>query len=71
MLFVTPTAVELSVLTGDCGWDYPIPMRDCQICNIYLAIMNRPASSASTANDIVNLMIFAIVRTAPLNRGIG
>ena len=71
MLFVTPTAVELSVLTGDCGWDHPIPMRDCQICNIYLAIMNRPASSASTADDITIFTICEIVRMSPLNIGIG
>ena len=36
-----------------------------------MAVINMPASLASAADDIKILMICVIVRTDPLNRGIG
>ena len=46
-------------------------MRDCQSGTIYLDVMNRPTSLASSTNDITNLMIFENLSTAPLNLSTG
>ena len=46
-------------------------MRDCRSGTIDLDVMNMPASSASTADDITIFTICEIVRMSPLNIGIG
>ena len=38
---------------------------------MFLAVMESPASSASSAEDMKNLIIWASVRTGPLSLGIG
>ena len=63
---VTPTAVELSYWMGVLGCGHPISMSAWLSGTIYLAIMKRPSSSASEADDMTFLIICAIVRTGPL-----
>ena len=70
VLFVTPIAVELSVCTGLCGCGQPMSMRVWELGAISRAEMNNAASSASAAEAMTNLMIVAMVKTAPLKRGI-
>ena len=71
VLLMTPTAVELSVWTGEGGWGQPILIRVWRKGIIYLAVMKRAPSSDSAAEDMTNLMIWAMVRMAPLERGKG
>ena len=52
-----------------CG--HPILMRVCWSETISLAMVNKPGSSASEADDMTFLMICAIVRNGPLWKGIG
>ena len=70
VLLVTPTAVELShwMVFLCCG--HPILISAWGSGTISLAMVNRPASSASEADDMTFLMIFAIVRIGRLWRGI-
>ena len=68
--FVTPTSVELSHWMGVLGCGHPILMSDWHSGTIYLAMVKRPASSASEADDMKFFIICAIVRTGPLWRGI-
>ena len=56
---------------GFLGCGHPILMRACRSGNIYLAMVKKPDSSASEANEMTLLMICAMVRTGPLWRGIG
>ena len=49
----TPTPVELSHWMGVRGWGHPISVRDWRSGIISLAIVKRPASSASAADDIM------------------
>ena len=70
-LVVTLIAVELSVCTGLRGCDHPMSMRVWRWGTILCAAMNNAASSASAAKAMTNLMIVAMVNTAPLKRGIG
>ncbi len=70
-LLSTPAAVELSVWMGLLGWGHPMLMRVCQWGIISRAVMKRAASSDYAAEAITNLMIWAIERIAPLNRGKG
>ena len=65
----TPTAVELSHWMGDLGCGHPISVRDWRSGTIALAQMRRPTSSASAADDMTFLMIYATVRTRPLYVG--
>ena len=67
---VTPTAVELSHWTGVLGFGHLILMSAWRSGTISLAIVNRPVSSALEADDMMFLIICAIVRTGPLWRGI-
>ena len=67
---VTPTTVDLLHWMGFLGFGHPILMSDWRSWTIYLAIMKRPASSASEADDMTFLIICVIVRTGPLWRGI-
>ncbi len=71
VLFVTPIAIELSVCTGLRGCGHPESMRVWRLGTISRAAMNNAASSASAAEAMTNLMIVAMVNTAPLKRGIG
>jgi hypothetical protein len=70
-LLVTPAAVELSIWIGNFGWGHPIEMRVRLWGIISLAVTKRAASSDLAADAITNLMIWAMERTAPLNRGNG
>ena len=71
VLLVTPTAVELLHWMGVLGCGRPILVRACHSGTISLEMVKRPASSASEAYDMTFLIIFAMVRTGPLCRGIG
>ena len=44
-------------------------MRVCYMGAIDLAVMNKPVSSASAAENMTNLMIWVTVRTGPLSHG--
>lgn len=69
VLLTTPRAVELSVCIGVGGCLCPISLRRCRIGTASRELMKRAPSSASAADDITALMIWAIVSTAPLLRG--
>ena len=71
VLLVTPDNVEFSVYMGVLGWGQPISMRVCWMDTISLAVVKSPASSVSAAEDMTNLMIWAMVRMDPLGRGKG
>ena len=71
VLLVNPTAVELSHWMGVLGCVHPISMNAWHSGTISLAIVKRPDSSALEADDMMFLIICAIVRTGPLWRGIG
>ena len=71
VLLTTPEAVELSIWIGLLGWGQPMSMRVWRWGIISHAVMNRAASSASAADAITNLMIWAMESTAPLKRGNG
>ena len=70
-LLVNPTAVELYVWMGvlDCGHHISINVLRNGI--IFLAVMYNAAISASAADAITVLMIWAIVKTGPLSFGFG
>ena len=57
LLFVNPTAVELSVWIGDLGFDHPISIRVLRRGTIVFAVMYRAASSASAADAITYFII--------------
>ena len=71
VLLVTPTAVELSVWMGDCPWGYLISMRVWRRGITSLEVTNRAASSASAAEDLKDLNIWAMVRMGTLYPGLG
>jgi hypothetical protein len=71
VLFVTPTAVELSVWIGLHGCGHPISMSVCWWGTILWATIKSAASSASAAGAMTNLIMVAIVRTMPLKHGDG
>ncbi len=71
VLFVTPTAVELSVWIGLYGCGHPMSMRVCRWGTILRVAIKSAASSASAAEAMTNLIMVAIIRTAPLKRGVG
>ena len=60
---MNPAAAELSVWIGDLGCFHPISLSAFLSGIISLAVMYSPASSASAADAITNLMIWEIVRT--------
>jgi hypothetical protein len=62
-------AVELSIWTGVGGCLCPSSSNVVRIGTAILALINSPPSSASAANDITALIIFATVCTALLSRG--
>ena len=69
MLFTTPAAAEFSVWRGYFGCGHFISCKVCLIATISCAVMNIALSSASEAEDMTNLMIFASVSTGPFHRG--
>ncbi len=71
VLFATPTAVELSVWIGLCGWGHPMSIRVSRWGAILQAAIKSAATSASVAEAMTNLIMVAILRTAPLKRGDG
>ena len=71
VLLVNPTSAELSHWMRVLGFGLPILMRACRSGTIYLEMVKRPASSASEADDMLFLIIFSMVRTGPLWRGVG
>ena len=68
---VTPTAVELSVWIGVWGCGQSILLRVCPRGNISLAVVYRAPSSATTAEDMTNFMIWEIDMMGPLCLGKG
>ena len=71
VLFTTPAAVKLLVWIEDGGCFQPIYINVWQMGTIYLSLMYSAPSSASAADDITNLMILAIVRTALFHSDVG
>ena len=71
VLLTTPAAVELSVWIGNGGCFQPISINVWQVGTISLAVMYSAPSSASAAEYMTNLMIWAIVRIGPLHSGVG
>ena len=71
VLFKTPADVKLLVWIGDGGCFQPISMNVWQMGIIFLAIMYIAPSFASAAEDITNMMIWAIVRISPFHLGVG
>jgi hypothetical protein len=71
VLFVTPTAVELSDWINLCGYRHPTSMRVCRWGTTLQAAIKSAASSASAAKAMTNLIVVAIVRTVSLKRGDG
>jgi hypothetical protein len=71
VLVVTLTAIELSVWIGLHGCGHPMSMRVCQLGTISRVAIKSAASSASAADSMTNLIMVAIVMTAPLKRGDG
>ena len=70
VLLVNPTAVELLHWMGVLCCGHPILMRAWRSGTIFLAMVKRPASSSLEADDMMFLMIFAMVRTRPMWGGI-
>ena len=71
VLFITPSSVKLSVCNRDGGFLQPILMSVWWTGIISLDVIYSAHRSASAADDIINLMIWAIVRTAPFHLGVG
>ena len=70
-LFTTPTVVELSVWMGEGVRRHPISMSVWHKLIISFAVMNSAPRSDSAAEDMTNLMMVVMVRTGPLNLGLG
>ena len=72
MVFLTtPADVELLVWIGDGGCFQPISIHFWRMGTISLAVMYSAPSSASAAEDMTNLMIWAILRIGPFHLGVG
>ena len=71
LLLVNPIDVELYVWIGDLGYCQSISMIVLHSGIFFLAMMYSAAISASAAEAITYLMIFAIVNTGPLDFGFG
>ena len=63
--------MEFSVWMGDQGCGHLIYLSVCRSGTIALAVMKSPDNSASEAEDMTMLIIWARDRTGPLLRGIG
>ncbi len=66
---ITPSAVALLFCNGVGGCSWPNSSSMVLMYTASRAIMYRPASSASVADDITFLMICAMFSTAPLFGG--
>ena len=71
VLLTNPVVFKLSVWIGDGGCFHTIYINVWQMGNIYLAVMYSASSSASAAEDMINLMIWAIMRIGPFHLGVG
>jgi hypothetical protein len=71
VLLTTPSAVELSVWIGLLGCGHPMSMRVWQWGIISHAAIKRAASLDSAADEVTDLMSWAMESTAPLKRGYG
>ena len=71
LLLVTLTEVEFLVWMGKRGCGQPILTRVLWMGTIFLAQMKRPEISDSLAEEVMNLMIYAMVRIGPLKWGEG
>ena len=71
VLLTTPAAVELSAWTSDVDCFQTISINVCRMGTISLAVMYSTPSSASAAENMTNLMIWAIVRIGPFHSGVG
>ena len=71
VLLMTPTEVGLLVCMGDFPWVHFISMRVWSRVTMYLLVINREASSASSAEGMTNLIIWAMVRMGTLYPGLG
>ena len=71
VLLVTPTAVKLSVYMGDCPWVHFISTRVWCRGNMSLEVRKIAASSASTAEDMKNLIILEMMRMGLLYLSVG
>ena len=71
VLLTTPAAVELSAWTGDVGCFQTISINVWWMGTISLAVMFSAPSSSSAAENMTNLMIWAIVRIGLFHLGVG
>ena len=71
VLLKYPVAVELSTWIGNLGCGHPISVSVFLSGTISYAVMKRPASSASAADAVTNLITCAMERTGPLGLGMG
>ena len=69
LLFVTPSAVLLSVWSGVRCYSWPIVSNICRIYTGSLALIYNAPNSDSAADDITALIICAMFSTAPLFGG--
>ena len=63
--------MELSVWMGDRGCGHFISLSVFRSGTIALVLMNSLDNSASEAEDMTTLIIWASYRTVPLSRGVG
>jgi hypothetical protein len=68
---ITASAIELLVCSGVGGCLCPISSRMILMYTASLAIMYSPTNSASVAKDILCLIMWEMLSTAPLFGGIG
>ena len=68
-LFTTPAAAELSIRRGDFGYGHFISCKVFLIATISCAVMNIEPNSASEAEDMTYLMIFASITTGLFHPG--
>ena len=66
LLVSSACAVELSVCIGDCVWGWPNSASVVRMDTAVFALMNNAPSSASAADDMTDLIICDMLRTAPL-----
>ena len=69
VLLMNPIAVEFSTCIGVGGCSWPISWRAMRIGTASFAARNAASTSASIADDMTALMIFARTWTAPFSGG--
>ena len=70
LLVNSACAVELSVCIGVCVWGWPDSSSVVRMDTAVFVLMNNAPSSASAADDMTDLIICDMLRTAPLFIGI-